>query len=81
MHGKSVHVRSPPQAGNAMTTRPHLARHDDVTGWMRRYLDQAPRALSRAGESLQRFAKEQPIAAALAALGGSFLFARLISRR
>jgi len=47
----------------------------------RHYLDEAPKLLADAKRNLQRFARNQPLAASLAALAAGLLVARIFSRR
>lgn len=53
----------------------------EVLRRVRHYLDEAPRDLSRVNRDLERFVREQPLAASLAALAGGFLIARIFARR
>jgi hypothetical protein len=47
----------------------------------RRYLDGAPKFLAQTKRNLQRFARNQPLAASVAALATGLLVARVLSRR
>lgn len=53
----------------------------DLLRRLRQYIDDAPRDLSRLSRNLERFARDQPLAASLAALAGGFLVARVVARR
>jgi hypothetical protein len=48
---------------------------------VRKYIDEAPRALSRFSRNLERFTKSQPLLGTLAALTAGFLVARVLARR
>jgi hypothetical protein len=44
-------------------------------------VDELPRGLSRANQSLKRFVKSRPLVASFAALAAGFLAARVLARR
>jgi len=64
-----------------MTVNDLKRREPEVITRLRQFMVDAPKGVSRAGERLQQFAKNQPVAATFAALAGGFLVGRIFSRR
>jgi hypothetical protein len=53
----------------------------ELLSGVRKYIDEAPRALSRFSRNLERFVKNQPLMGTLAALTAGFFVARVLARR